>query len=133
MIYKFVTRTPFYPDAGLLILRLFSLFLMYYGYDKLVNFSEKAAYWPDPFYIGRAASLSLTIFAELVCPVFIIFGLFMRVALLPAIINMSLAIFIGHTGQPFLAREHAFSFLIPFVVLFLTGPGKYSLDASIHK
>ncbi|QOI95972.1 MAG: DoxX family protein [Flammeovirgaceae bacterium] len=133
MIRKIFSATPLYPDAGLLLLRFFSAFLMYYGYDKLINFSEKAAYWPDPLHVGGGVSLGLTIFAELVCPVFIILGLQMRLALVPAILNMCFAILIGHAGQPFLAREHAFSFLVPFVVLFFTGPGKYSLDAGIHK
>lgn len=133
MFKKILSPTPVSLNAGLLLLRLFSLFLMYYGYDKVVNFSDKAAYWPDPLNVGSAASLSLTIFAELVCPVFIILGLFTRLALIPAIINMGFAILIGHTGQPFLAREHAFSFLVPFLVLFLAGPGNYSIDALPRK
>lgn len=129
MFKRLFETKPFSVDAGLLLLRLFSLFLMYYGYDKAINFAEKASYWPDPFHIGGSASLSLTIFAELICPLFIVLGLFTRLALLPAIVNMIFAILIGHVGQPFIEREHAFSFLIPFVVLFLTGPGKYSVDA----
>jgi putative oxidoreductase len=129
MLRRLLSIKPFSFDAGVLVLRLFSLFLMYQGYDKVMNFEEKASYWPDPFHIGGTASLSLTIFGELVCPIFIILGLMTRIALIPSIINMTFAILIGHTGQPFLEREHAFSFLIPFIAIFLMGPGKYSLDA----
>jgi putative oxidoreductase len=134
MIRFLLSIKPFSTDAGLLLLRLFAgPVMMYYGWDKLANFSEKAAYWPDPFHIGGAASLSLTIFGELICPFFIAIGLFTRVALVPSIINMVMAIAIGHIGQPLDAREHALSFLIPYVVLFLAGPGRFSLDGQLRK
>ena len=126
---KLLSSKPFLIDAGVLILRIFTGFLIYYGWDKLVNFKEKASYWPDPLHVGSTASLSLTIFAELVCPVFVVLGLFTRVALVPVLFNMAMAILIGHTGQPFMEREHAFSFFMPFLAIFLIGPGKYSLDA----
>jgi putative oxidoreductase len=133
MLKKLLETGPLSIDAGVLLLRLFSLFLMYYGWDKVMNFEAKAANWPDPFHIGGPASLALTIFAELICPVFIILGFLTRLALLPAITNMTMAILIGHTGQPFMMREHAFSFLVPFVAIFLMGPGKYSMDALRNK
>lgn len=128
-----LSPTPYSVDLALVFLRMFTLFLVYYGYDKLIHFAEKATYWPDPFGIGPASALRLTVFAELVCPLFVFLGLFTRLALIPAIINMLFAVLIGHTGQPFMEREHAFSFLIPFVVIFLTGPGKYSIDAILRK
>ncbi|MCU0397920.1 MAG: DoxX family protein [Cyclobacteriaceae bacterium] len=133
MLRKLLSIKPISIDAGVLLLRLFSVFLMVYGWDKFINFEEKSSYWPNPFHIGSVATLVLTIVAELVCPVFIILGFYTRIALVPAMINMIMAILIGHTGQPFMEREHAFSFLIPFVVIFLNGPGRYSMDAIIRK
>jgi len=134
MLKKLLTTKPFATDAGLLLLRLFSgLVMMNYGWDKLMNFTEKAAYWPDPFHVGGSASLALTIFGELICPFFITLGLFTRIALIPAGINMIMAIAIGHVGQPLDAREHALSFLIPYLVLFLLGPGRFSADAGFLK
>jgi putative oxidoreductase len=133
MLKRLLSSKPFSIDAGVLLLRLFSVFLMVYGWDKYINFEEKASYWPNPFHIGGVATLVLTIIAELICPVFIILGFYTRVALVPAMFNMIMAILIGHSGQPFMEREHAFSFLVPFVVIFLTGPGRYSLDSIIRK
>lgn len=134
MLGKLFSSKPISVDAALLLLRLFSgLFMLYYGWDKLMHFEEKAGYWIDPFHIGSSASLSLTILAELICPVFIALGLFTRVALIPAVINMIIAILIGHAGQPFMEREHAFSFLIPYLVIFLAGPGRYSVDSLLKK
>jgi putative oxidoreductase len=134
-MFRWLFRShPVGVDAAILLLRFSSsLWLMYYGWDKYVRFQEKSVSWPDPFHIGSPASLSLTIFAELICPVFILTGLFTRLALIPAIFNMIMAILIGHAGQPFTTREHAFSFLIPFLVIFLLGPGKFSADRLISK
>lgn len=55
-------------------------------------------------------------------------GLWTRAALIPLIINMSVIVFIAHAGDPFGRKEIGLFFLITFVVLFLTGPGKYSMD-----
>jgi putative oxidoreductase len=35
---------------------------------------------------------------------------------------------IVHADDPIREREHALSFLIPFLTVFMAGPGKYSLD-----
>jgi len=40
---------------------------------------------------------------------------------------MFVAAFIHHAGDPFLQMEKALLFLLIFVVLFLTGPGKFAL------
>lgn len=133
MLKRLLHPRPLATNAALLVLRMFILFLLYYGFDKVVHFGDKASYWPDPFSIGSEATLMLTIMAELVCPVFIAFGMFTRLALIPAIINMLFAVLIGHEGQPFIEREHAFSFLIPLIVIFLAGPGKFSVDAILYK
>jgi putative oxidoreductase len=133
MLQKLISRKAISIDAGVFILRLFSLFLMYYGWDKLANFEEKVAYWPDPLHVGQPASLMLTIFGELICPAFIVVGLFTRLALIPSILTMLVAIFVGHAGQPILEREHAISFLVPFMAILLIGPGKYSVDARLKK
>ena len=46
---------------------------------------------------------------------------------------MLVVIVIVHQNDPFKEKEHAISFLIPFIALLLTGPGKYSVDALIKK
>ena len=134
MIKRILDIKPFSIDLASLLLRLFSgLFMMYYGWKKFTGFEERAESFPDPFHIGSPASLGLTIFGELVCPVFIVLGLFTRVALIPSIITMLVAIFYAHAGDPIIQREHAFSFLIPYLALFFIGPGKYSVDGLIRK
>ena len=120
---------------AMLILRLGagSLMLMNHGLDKLIHFSEKAARFTDPFGIGSTASLSLSIFAEFFCAVFIMLGLFTRLACIPLIINLSVALFIAHQGDFFGKGELAGLFLICFGTLLFTGPGKVSLDRFLVK
>jgi putative oxidoreductase len=46
---------------------------------------------------------------------------------------MTVVTFIVHAEDPFAMKEKALLFLLIFVVQFVTGPGKYSLDAQIRK
>ena len=41
---------------------------------------------------------------------------------------MFVAIFVVHLGEPFSRIEKALLFLVVFLVLMVTGPGKYSID-----
>jgi putative oxidoreductase len=120
---------------AMLILRLGtgSLMLMNHGLDKLIHFSEKAGRFADPFGIGSTASLSLAIFAEFFCAVFIILGLFTRLACIPLITNMSVALFVAHQGDFFGKGELAGLFLVCFLTLLFTGPGRVSLDRFLVK
>ena len=120
---------------ALLVLRLGagSLVLMKHGLDKLMHFSQKSGGFADPFHIGSTASLSLSVFAEFFCAVFIILGLFTRLACIPLLINMAIALFIAHQGDFFGKGELAGLFMVVFTTLLFTGPGKVSLDRLIAK
>lgn len=102
-----------------------------HGLDKLQHFSQKASGFADPFGIGSKASYSLTVFAEFFCAGFIILGLFTRLAAIPLIINMSVALFMAHKGNFFSEGESAGIYLICFLTILLAGPGKVSLDRMI--
>lgn len=122
------------PDLAILVLRVGSgFFLAIHGWNKFVHFDEKVADWPDPLHVGSFVSLGLTVFSELVCSALLIAGLLTRPALAVLIATMLIIIFVIHAGDPVTDREHAFLFLIPFVAIFLFGPGQYSLDALIKK
>jgi putative oxidoreductase len=117
-----------------LLLRLGAGFFMaLHGWEKLINFNEKVTGWPDPLGVGDFASLSLTVFSELVCSVLVMLGLFTRPALAVLIITMLIIVFVVHAGDPLGDREHALLFLIPYVALFLLGPGRLSVDSLLKK
>ena len=120
---------------ALLVLRVGagSLMLVKHGFDKLTHFANLAPKFADPFHIGSTTSLALVIFAEFFCAAFVVIGLFTRLACIPLVIAMSVALFSAHQGDFFGKGEAAGLFLIVFFVLLLAGPGKVSLDRLIAK
>jgi putative oxidoreductase len=110
-----------------------TLMLVSHGLDKLMHFADKAGKFADPFGIGSTTSLSLTVFAEFFCAAFIILGLFTRLAAVPLVIAMSVALIYAHKGQFFGDGEKAAIYLVAFLAILFIGPGKASLDRFIGK
>ena len=111
VIYKFLF--PSKPDGtamSLLILALrilFGILLMSHGVQKWANYDVMSGSFPDPLGIGSQLSLVLAIFGEMVCSMAFIFG--------------------------FAVKELAFIYLVVFILLYIAGPGKFSLDHFIAK
>ena len=120
-------------DIGLLMLRLCCGLMLLHGWPKFINFNENSVDWPDPFHLGSTVSYALTVFSELFCTVLIVLGLFTRVAIIPLIILMLVIILIIHSEDTFADREHAIMYLLTYITLLFTGPGKFSIDRLIHK
>lgn len=119
-----------YRNLGLFFLRvgIASMMLFGHGFEKAVSFSDKAANFPDPLGIGSALSLGLVVFAELGCSLAIGFGFLTRLATIPLIITMLMAVFVIHGGDPWMKQEKAVLYLIPYFTLLFTGAGRYSVD-----
>lgn len=117
-------------DAAMLILRVsFGVTMAVHGYDKLVKFAEYKAGFMNFLGLGGPVSLSLTIFAELVCSLLLIVGLFTRLATIPLIITALVIVFIAGKGDIFGEAFHGFSYLLVYITILLIGPGRYSADA----
>lgn len=117
-------------NIGLLLLRLVfgGTMLLVHGLPKFNNFATYATQFPDPLGVGSSVSLTLCIFAELICSAFVVLGLFSRMALIPLMFTMGVAFFVIHGMDPFEKKEIALLFLSAYGTLFLTGPGEYSLQ-----
>lgn len=123
-------------DLALLLLRLTfgGLMLLNHGLgkaDKLLNGDPTK--FADPLGLGAPASLGLAVFAEVICAVLLVVGLFTRWASVPLIITMLVALFIVHGGDGLKEQESALLFLIPYLILAMKGGGWYSLDAQLLK
>lgn len=117
------------------IFRFFAAFFMIYGHGwgKLMTvFGGNFPTGFDPIGIGPELSMILAAFAEGICSLLIIAGFWTRLASLFLIINMSVAIFFVHFpgGDWFGDMELPLLYLVSFIVIFLLGPGKFSIDDS---
>ena len=110
-----------------------ALMLIKHGYDKMVHFSTLETQFYSFMGLGSKFSLGLSIFAEALCSLFIILGLFTRLAAIPLIITMLVAVFGFNAGKPLVESEAAISYLCAFIVLLFCGPGKISIDGMINK
>ena len=117
-------------NAGLLFLRLTgSLLLLYvHGLPKVLNFSEELTRIEDPFGFGPWMSLLPAIFAEVACPVFIILGIGTRLACLPIIGVLLVAMLVVHPQWSIGEGQFGWLLLIIFTTLALTGPGKWRVS-----
>ena len=134
MLYNFLFPQTFRGKGVsflILCVRLFFgvLFFMH-GLDKMTNFNELSLTFPDVLGFGSYMSLMLSIFAEFCCSLFLMAGLLVRVMLVPMIIAMAVAFFDVHDAM-MPEGELSLIYLIVFVILYLTGPGRFSLDCII--
>lgn len=51
-----------------------------------------------------------------------------RIVLIPMIPAMATAVFAVHGADTFRAKELALVYLVVFIVMYIAGPGKYSID-----
>lgn len=126
---------PVQTDLALLLLRVLlgGLLLRLHGIGKIGGLSADPVQFADPFGIGPAASLFLSMFAEVVGSALLILGLATRWAALLVVINLLTAFTLAH-GMVLIGQgsgELPLVYLIGFLVLFLAGPGKFSIDAKL--
>ncbi|MBA3829834.1 MAG: DoxX family protein [Taibaiella sp.] len=121
-------------NLALLILRLGAgILMMPHGYDKFIHFSEIKTKFIQFLGLSASISLGLNIFAELFCSILLIVGLFTRLAAIPLIIAMGVALFMAQGGDLFGKGQPAALFLLCFIIILLAGPGTYSLDRYIKR
>ncbi len=117
-------------DLGLLLLRLATggTMFMAHGLGKLQGFSQGAGMFPDPLGMGSTVTMAVAIFSEVACAILVAVGLSTRLATLPLIGTMLTAFSVVHASDPWKVKELAFLYLCGYSVIFLTGPGSFSLD-----
>lgn len=119
---------------AILFFRIFSgLMMIPYGVGKIEKFDEYTVdFFGDPLGIGMIPSLLLTIFAQLVCSLFLIAGFQTRISALILAFNMAVATKF-HFFDPFSIKALPILFLGMYCMLVMLGGGKYSLDACLFR
>jgi putative oxidoreductase len=124
-------------DIGLLVVRVgvsLSLFLKH-GLEKLTGYSRMVQHFPDPIHIGAHAGLAYALFTDGICTLLIALGLFTRPASALLVINLLTAFLFVHHAAFFKDGhvELVAVYIIVFVGIFVSGPGRFSMDARMKK
>lgn len=131
-IFLFNTSRLAGLDLWILIIRVIvGSAMLTHGFPKMEKLLSGNMEFADPIGIGEGISLVLTVFSEAICSLFIIAGLFTRLAIIAPAFTMCVAFFIVHGGDPFGKKELALLYLLIYVTLFFTGSGNYSMDRLI--
>ena len=112
---------------------IFGFLFLSHGISKLHLYSEMPETFPNPIGLGSALSLWLVLFAEILCSLGFILGALFRLSLIPMIFTMCIALFVIHAGDPLATKELSLMYLTIFVLLYITGPGRYSIDGILKR
>ena len=100
-----------------------------HGYPKFLKLTGDAPIQFMNFMgLGESFSLTLVVFAEVVCAILLILGLFTRYAVIPLIITMLVAFFMVHFNDPFQKMEGSLLYLVAYLVILIQGAGRFSMD-----
>lgn len=122
-----------YANLALLILRLFvGGMMLTHGIAKLENYTALREGFPDPIGWGSGLSLVMIILVEVGCSLMIVTGLLTRFAVIPLVFAMIMAM-TTHADMSVSGVELPLLYLGMYVVLFIAGPGKCSIDYLIGK
>ena len=120
-------------DVGLLFLRVSGgLFLLWvHGLPKLLDFSAQLQLIEDPFHLGSHLTLMLAIFAEVVCPLLIVAGVLARLACVPILFVLLVALLVVHPQWSVAEGQFGWLLLILFTTVLIAGPGRLALNARL--
>lgn len=120
-------------DIALLAARIgIAALMLVHGLPKLgMLFSGEPVQFPPVLGMSPEMSLAMAVFAEVVCSLFILVGFATRLATLPLIVTMLVAVVMIHAADPFSAKELGMQYLLAYLVLLFAGPGRYSVDQAI--
>lgn len=129
---------------GILALRIMIGLMMLFGHgiSKIQNFTALKDDFkvPNFDFMSPTVNLIACIGAEVGASILIILGVATRPAAFLLGFNMVVAAFAVHGAAPWfmgpgvpVAKEPALLYLIPMIVIILTGAGAFSLDAGIYR
>ena len=118
-----------YYNIGLFILRVgFSALMLTHGIPKFLQLVQGDFSFGDPLGIGATISFFLTVFAEFVCSILVLIGYKTRLACIPLIVTMLVAVLVVHLNDPIGSKELGLVYLLAFTAIALMGPGKFGFD-----
>ncbi len=121
-------------STGLLILRVgIAVLMLVHGFPKLQMLFSGDIQFLGIMGMSPTLSLILAVFSEVLCSILLLIGLGTRLATIPLIITMLIAVFLVHLNDPFASQELGLLYLLAYVSIFLLGAGNYSFDAVLQR
>jgi putative oxidoreductase len=120
-------------NIGLFFLRVSgAVFLLWvHGLPKLLHYSAQLQNIEDPLHLGANVTLMLAIFAEVLCPLLIIAGVLVRLACLPIVCVLLIALLLVHPQWSLDEGQFGWLLLIVFTSIFIAGPGRLALNVRL--
>ncbi|WP_222939636.1 DoxX family protein [Photobacterium sp. BZF1] len=125
-------KFPIAEDIALLITRIgIGLAMLTHAIPKLMNFAALSQTFFDPFGLGSQLSLIMALFAELVCSIALILGVFTRLASAMLLFTMLIAVYMVGMLKGWAGNELATIYCFVYGLLIVFGGGKYSLEKTL--
>ena len=121
-------------DIAILMVRIvIGTLMLTHGIPKLATLLSGDVQFPPLFGLSASASLAMAVFAEVFCSLLILFGLGTRLATIPLIITMLVAVLYIHAPDPFSKQELGLLYLLSYAALLISGSGKFSIDYLLNR
>ena len=91
--------------------------------------AQKSETFPAVFGMPPKVALTVAVFTEFFCALFVILGLFTRPSAVLVSATMAVAACVVHANDPCATKEMALLYLVGFVAIALLGPGTYSVES----
>lgn len=123
-------------DIAKLLLRLsVGIMVLFHGFDKIINGISGVKHLVTSAGLPQFLAYGVYV-GEIVMPILIILGAYVRVASGVVALNMVFAIFLAYGGGLFSLGKHGapvfelpFLYLVATLVIYVVGSGKYALNA----
>ena len=117
----------------LLIVRLLfsGLMIINHGFQyfmQLWPFNDISVGNKTIFGLSTLFTAILFFIGEFLAPLFVLLGYYTKLSSLVCMLTMIIAIILRHSNNPFTEGEVAFLYFTGFLVIFLMGPGNYSIS-----
>jgi putative oxidoreductase len=101
------------------------LLLIVHGLPKVLNWQTELGLIEDPLNLGARLTLSLAVFAEVICALLIAIGVCTRLACLPILAVLVVSVVLVHPEWSLAEGQFAWLMIILFGGLAIAGPGPF--------
>ena len=104
-----------------------------HGFRKIGIGVPEAEHVPNPYLLPEWLNSNFAIASDIFFPLFVMAGCFTRLAVLPTLAVTLTGYFVVHAHDSLLEKDVPFMYSGAFLLLFVLGPGRYSVDYHLHK